>query len=165
MRQKSGYIVGAIGIICLALSFINLFPTPVQAQWGQLGSSFPRQRDLWQFTAMTAQTWDPQLYGHRFTVQEDRYHRLPVVTAFVLNGIYLFRLENDGTRTRICAGNHLRDNVPYALVAPSALLQSQGLVLSPGTYFVQDLNSYGMLEPRIDQNTQAILLSGYWSNP
>ena len=165
MRQKSGYIVGAIGIICLVLSFSNLSLKPVQAQWGQPGSSFPRQRDIWEYTAMTTQTWDPVLYGHTFTVQADRFGRLPVVTAFHVFATQLYRIESDGSKTRVGGGNFLGYDSSFEVESP--FHQSPGIILRPGMYLVKE--SYGFARGveinSFDEKTQATLLSGYWSNP
>lgn len=174
MRPRTSFFLAGFGLLALAFALGILTARPSNAQYGQPtpypegNISFPRQRDLWQFTAMTDQTWNAQLNGHAFAVTADRQGRLPVVTGFNLTNTILYRVENNGSRTRIAASNYT-ENSPYANGSPPyesrpGFDHSTGIVLRTGTYVIR-MNSRYYDAQSLDQTTQTVLLSGYWSNP
>ena len=160
-KQNVLFILTLAGLL-FTFSLGVLTSRTAEAQIRVSENYFPRQSDLWNFSAEGANSWVSELGGgHLLIVQRDAQGRLPAVTAVHHRGHYvsggylipckLYR-EVEGEWCEWIRGPQLLSSGGSEA---SPLNSSKGVALQPGRYLVcfgESLTSY------------ELLLSGYWAN-
>ena len=147
-------------IVALSIGLYSVITTrQASAQYWNPPSSFPRQSELWSFSADGANTFiEPgpgqAPPGHMFVVQADINGRLPVLTTIhaawavdSVDGGGLYR-EIGGRWKRWEATDH--NGPQYQTRFHNSTI---GVVLKPGKYLVTGQNSEDYF----------LLVSGYWA--
>lgn len=157
MERKALYFL-VVASILAAFAFGVLLSQNAHAQIGDSSrvSHFPRQSELWSFSANGDVTRDPTTGGHVFTIQADTYGRLPVLTTIHARathdaGFNLLYRDVEGQ----WQAWEISDDSLAPAKQETRFHQAIGVVLRPGRYMITGYT----------ERPYELMLSGYWANP
>lgn len=160
MKNFKLFFIVVLAALMFAFSIGTLVSRNAQAQgvFVKVGL-FPRQQDLWSLTAADLSPADANDWrgnnGGIFTVTKDHLGRLPVITC-----IHSGKGTDAGYNFNLDLADVSTHTISQFLTSSDTFHDNgNGVVLSPGTYFIQWLNNGGT------GDMKRLLLSGYWALP
>ena len=158
MSKYGGWALFFASMIFFAFSVGTLTARSAVAQSGQNNQQFfPRQSDLWSFSANAEATWwddGGNNKGHLLVAQRDPRGRVPVLTTTHLR----YGLEIHPVIAGVMQAAWVDTPPPATYASESTGFGSTGgVILTPGSYLIMSSN--------LGPQSSALLLSGYWASP